>query len=193
MTNPSRVVPAVPGAAENDAESTRGAVDGGFLRAVDELYEPLCRYLYLISTDAELSLELAQEAFLKLHRELLNGASIVSAKAWLFRVSYNLFVDRARGTRDQASLTDDSVARQVEAHYQRRTPNPEELLLEQERLRRLNGALQILPSVQRHCLQLRREGFRYREIAAILSIGETTVVDHVRRAIERLARELHES
>lgn len=160
---------------------------------IEQHYEALVRYLSLLSRDTMQGQELAQEAFLRLHRELLSGKRIENAKAWLFRVAHNLAVDGVRLPKPEHSLSDGGVSRRVEHEFRRVHPDPETLLLERERMRRLETAIGELPALQRHALFLRREGFRYREIASILKIGETTVLEHVQRAIERLHEELHDS
>jgi RNA polymerase sigma-70 factor (ECF subfamily) len=67
---------------------------------------------------------------------------------------------------------------------------PEQMVIERETTRRLHAAIGRLPVLERECLALRREGFRYREIAGILGIGTSTAADVLRRAMETLAREL---
>jgi DNA-directed RNA polymerase specialized sigma24 family protein len=49
-----------------------------------------------------------------------------------------------------------------------------------------------LTRLQRECLHLRAEGLRYREIAGLLEISPSTVMDAVRRATLKLAREFDE-
>ncbi len=68
-------------------------------------------------------------------------------------------------------------------------PDPEKLLLHQERLDRLHMAVLNLTPLQRQCLHLRAEGLRYREVAELLGLSVSTVVDAVRRATVKLARE----
>jgi len=46
-----------------------------------------------------------------------------------------------------------------------------------------------LTPLQRECLHLRAEGFRYREIASLLELSPSTVMDAVRRATLKLSRE----
>ena len=135
---------------------------------------------------------MAQEAFLRLHLHIRAGQSIDNVKAWLFRVGHNLFIDRGRRTRVTDSLSQPEVTRAAEDVHARTMATPEERLAERERRRRLALAIDALPSQQRHCLYLRREGFRYREIAVVLGIRESTVIDHLRRAIGRLSKELHD-
>ena len=67
--------------------------------------------------------------------------------------------------------------------------DPEKLMLQRERLDRLRIAVLNLTPLQRKCLHLRAEGLRYREIAGLLELSPSTVMDAVRRATLKLARE----
>src|ERR1700680_2724184 len=66
-------------------------------------------------------------------------------------------------------------------------PDPEKLMLQRERLDRLHIAVLNLTPLQRECLHLRAEGLRYREVANLLKISPSTVMDAVRRATLKLA------
>lgn len=180
-----------------DAASVKDSRGRSLLESINNLvaehYEPLLRYLSLTCWNAALSQEIAQEAFLRLHKEFMCGSTIQNPKSWLFRVAHNLVIDHARSPRTEHSLSDEDVTRRVERRFQQSTSNPELQLLERERLHRLHKAVSSLPAAQRHALYLRREGFPYREIAVILQMGETTAMDHVRRAIDRLHQELHDA
>ena len=170
----------------------RKSLEDQIARLFDEWHDPLFRYLFLLSWDSAEAEDLAQEAFLRLHQHIRAGQSIDNVKAWLFRVGHNLFIDRGRRTRVTDSLSQPEVTRAAEDVHARTMATPEERLAERERRRRLALAVEALPSQQRHCLYLRREGFRYREIAVVLGIRESTVIDHLRRAIGRLSKELHD-
>ncbi|MBS1872579.1 MAG: sigma-70 family RNA polymerase sigma factor [Acidobacteria bacterium] len=52
---------------------------------------------------------------------------------------------------------------------------PDREVLDQERRRRMRGAVQGHSPRQRQCLHLRAEGLRHREIAQVLGIGGSTV------------------
>jgi RNA polymerase sigma-70 factor (ECF subfamily) len=157
----------------------------------DELHHPLFRYLLMLTWDAADTEDLVQDAFLRLQRHVQEGQPINNVKAWLFRVAYNLYIDRSRRTREAGSLSEPSVTRAAEEVHTRSTQTPEQRLIEQERHQSLARAIESLTQQQRHCLFLRREGFRYREIGQIIGIRESTVIDHLRRAIERLSKEVN--
>jgi len=178
-------------AAQPDAATFAGSVftrsrqtPENLVTSLFELYrDSLYRYLLLITRNPSISEELVQEAFLRLHRELQNGARVENHRAWLFRVGGNLAFDYGKSqTSEPLDLDMDPAAAAA---------NPEEECIARERALRLAMVIHNLPPMQKHCFLLRSEGFRYREIAAILAIGETTVVDHLRRAIDRLRKELH--
>jgi RNA polymerase sigma-70 factor (ECF subfamily) len=64
-------------------------------------------------------------------------------------------------------------------------------MLRQEQVCLMRVALDRLSSQQRQCLHLRTEGFRYREIAEILGVSESTVCENLRRGLSRLMKDCH--
>ncbi len=56
---------------------------------------------------------------------------------------------------------------------------------------RFHEAVENLSPQQQQCLYLRAEGFRYKEIAAIMEISDSSVSEFLRRAISRLKKALH--
>jgi RNA polymerase sigma-70 factor (ECF subfamily) len=62
----------------------------------------------------------------------------------------------------------------------------EEALLEREREKRLQRAMNELSEAQRNCLVLRSQGLKYREIAETLNLSISTVAENVQRGLERL-------
>jgi RNA polymerase sigma-70 factor (ECF subfamily) len=110
-------------------------------------------------------------------------------KAWLFTVANNLVIDASR-VESHAKDVDEVTWNQIEELRVSPQISPEHALLQQERLDRLQVAVLNLTPFQRQCLHLRAEGLRYREIAEILKVSISTVVDAVRRAALKLARDL---
>lgn len=157
----------------------------------EQLNQPLYRYILLLTWNPQDSEEVVQDVFLKLHRQLLEKAPIDNIRAWIFRVGHNLAIDRGRTSKHADSLSEPETNRRVEDQLAGCTPDPEMIVLQREKEVALTHAVAALPALQRHVLLLRREGFRYREIASILEIGETTVIDNITRAIQRLHEELH--
>ena len=127
--------------------------------------------------DAE---DVAQEAFLKLHRRGLSFDHENACAAWLYRVTVNLCVDRVRARKPMIELMElpsgEGSAEQ-------------DAIREQEK-RRLMAALTQLPPRERAAVILREiEGLSSEEAAAILGSSAGTIRSQVFKAIARL-REL---
>jgi RNA polymerase sigma-70 factor (ECF subfamily) len=152
-----------------------------------ELRVPLFRYVVAMLSSAEEAEDVTQECFLRLFLELRSGKRLDSPKAWLFRVGHNLALDRWRSASPEQGL--DGPARNV---ADERHPSSEEAVLQQERLAWMRAAINRLSTQQRLCLHLRTESFRYREIADILGVSESTVCENIRRGLSRLMKDCHE-
>jgi RNA polymerase sigma-70 factor (ECF subfamily) len=133
--------------------------------------------------------DVTQECFLRLFVELRSGKSIDTVKAWLFRVGHNLAIDHQRQRDSRLEDTLDGDAQNV---IDGRYLSSEEVMLRQEQISLMRAALDRLSSQQRLCLHLRTEGFRYREIAGILGVSESTVCENLRRGLSRLMKDFHE-
>jgi RNA polymerase sigma-70 factor (ECF subfamily) len=65
-------------------------------------------------------------------------------------------------------------------------PDPEHALMDGQRRSALVEAIRGLSPQQRHCLHLRVQGLRYREIAEAIGISTSAVGEFLRRAVARL-------
>ena len=132
--------------------------------------------------------EIAQEAFLRLHSVRRDGLQVKDVRAWVFRVARNLWIDHQRERqRYWTTQTDDRGAADPPSDS---APDPEQQVLQRERIRLIESEVRRLPELQRECMHLKAQGLRYHEIAAALDISMATAVDCVRRAIKRIGRRL---
>jgi RNA polymerase sigma-70 factor (ECF subfamily) len=67
-------------------------------------------------------------------------------------------------------------------------PNPEEQASFSQRQTRLLAVLRALPAQDQHCLRLRAEGLRYREIAEVLGRSLGSISASLARSLARLGR-----
>jgi RNA polymerase sigma-70 factor, ECF subfamily len=109
--------------------------------------------------------DIVQEAFLRLHRSLLDGQQLEDVRAWLFRVSANLVLSRGR----RISIVGRWLARlpRSEQHHE----SPEAAVIGRERTRAVADALGALTPDARTAVLLAGRGFAIREIAE--SLGRT--------------------
>ena len=152
----------------------------------NEFRDPLLRYslsLGLSMHDAE---EVTQEVFLALFRHLHLGRSSKNLRGWLFRVAHNLALKQRLANQmcRQQSAGDTNMAKE----HPDPAPGPEEQLSAAQKRHRLQAVVQALPENDQHCLRLRAEGLRYREIATVLGISLGAVSMSLTRSLARLIR-----
>lgn len=156
-------------------------------RLFEQLSLPVYRYLvtcYCQPSDAE---EITQDVFLRLYGALAEGQRIESPRAWVYRVAHNLAVNRVL-----RQPPEQGVAEEVWSMLSRTTPDEtptaEQRMVEDARRTWVRARAAELSELQRGCLLLRVEGFRYREIGEILGVSISTVAESIRRGIRRLSR-----
>ena len=158
---------------------------------VAEIYESLrdevYRYLLVLGVGPDLAQEVCQEVFLRLYGTLRKGQRIDNTRAWIFTVARNC----ALSARVSDAMLD-SLEPALEEQLPSASASPERALLDREKFSRLHDAVSSLSPQQRHCLHLRVEGFRYREIADIVGISTSSVGEFLRRAVKRLRGALYD-
>ena len=124
----------------------------------------LVRHLTQVTRDAEVAQDLAQEAFLRLAREVEAGRTPDDTAAWLHRVGMNLATSRGR----HLQVVD---RRAGSLPWPAEAPSPEEAVADAELALAVAQALAQLSGTERHALTLAAYGFDGTEIA--VSIDRT--------------------
>ena len=173
-----------------------GSADGAFAlgplqRRVAKIFmtlrKPVYRYvLGVLGSESEAE-DVMQEAFLSLYAELLKGRHVEDPKPWVFRVAHNLAIDRKRKAARTRQLEPEAWW-EFEEPAQGPDSRVQEKILKEQQRARLRKAISELAPRQRRCLELRAEGLTYREIAATLSIGVSSVQNHLARGIDRIQK-----
>ena len=175
---------ALPAAKVRQSALAPSGIEKEVIALFDQLRSPLLRYVFsfgLATADGE---EIIQEAFLALFQHLQQGRSRQNLRGWLFRVAHNLTLKKlSRAGRDVL----DATAIDAEVHRDP-APNPEEHAAFSQRQSRLQAVLAALPAQDQHCLRLRAEGLRYREIAEVLGMSLGSISASLARSLARLAR-----
>jgi RNA polymerase sigma-70 factor (ECF subfamily) len=154
-------------------------------REVIQLFEqfrsPLLRYVGSLGLTVHDGEEIIQEVFLALFRHLQQGKSRRNLRGWIFRVAHNLALKQKMANNRALALSHAEEAMDA-------TPSPEEQVLNNQRLARMQAVLRVLPEQDRCCLNLRAEGLRYREIAATLGMSLGAVSIALTRSLARMGR-----
>src|SRR5215469_6691820 len=157
-------------------------------RSLIELYGLLRPSLHAYACSLGLTTDHAedviQETFLRLVRHTVQHGANENLRAWAFRVTRNISVDfhRCERRRLRCCEPDPILRSRVDP-----APNPEQRVIFDERMSRLQSACAQLTRRQRDCILLRAEGLRYREIALVLGVSVQRVGEMLQRAITILA------
>lgn len=180
-------------------------VKTGDQRAFKLLVERYQRKVYSVAygmlKDKEESLDVSQEAFIKVYKYLDHFKGDSSFYTWLYRITVNICIDviRKRGNmKGEAVEFDESVPMDLsEANLgalgTRLGTNPQRSALRRELAEKIEEALAALPERHRAILLLREvEGMSYEELSATLEIPKGTVMSrlfHARAKVQKMLRE----
>jgi RNA polymerase sigma-70 factor (ECF subfamily) len=131
------------------------------------LAQCLLRYLLCLTRDFDRAQEAVQEVFLRYYEYRLKGGEVPDGRGWFYRVARNYVVDQTRTHRPDRHVSLNEVLLKADDH-----DCPHEALARTETLDLL---FQVLSARELECLELRVEGFKYKEIAEILGIEPGTV------------------
>jgi RNA polymerase sigma-70 factor (ECF subfamily) len=146
-----------------------------------ETRSSVCAYLLYLGVPSNQAQEVTQEVFLRLYQAMRKGPPIDNVRAWVFRVAHNLGLNVRHRERSFRVASPDLD------QFSNPTASTEEIMISRQRDTRIAEAMETLSARQRHCLYLRSEGLRYREIAEVTGISISSVNEFLRRAIARLA------
>lgn len=144
----------------------------------------LVRYLTWLTHDAEAAQDLAQEAFLRLARELEAGRSPDSIGAWLRRVGANLATSQARRAQ-VASRHEAALVRRVEAR------SPESIVVSGELAAQVDALVGSLSAKERHAVLLAAHGVSGADIASAVGRSPAATRTLLCRARAKLRQGMH--
>jgi RNA polymerase sigma-70 factor (ECF subfamily) len=128
--------------------------------------------------------DLRQETYVRIY-EAAQRERPAPVKPFLITVARNLIIDRLR-RKNVVSI--ETMADMAWENISEGTPSPEDRVAAREELRRMQSALDQLPSRCREVIILRRvHGFSQREVALKMGIKEETVENQVVKGMRILA------
>jgi RNA polymerase sigma factor (sigma-70 family) len=178
----------VPG---DDARSLAEVRREAFEQLVGRTRERLRRYLErrLHCRDPFLAEDVVQEVMIQLFRRAEQYDPQKSFWGWLYRVTRNKYIDTLRRQRPGsigiglAGKPDDALVEWLEQATST-SGTAENTALEQERLQRLEAAIERLPSAQRTIVRLKREGVQGKDIAQQIGKSQAYVSQAYHEALE---------
>ena len=137
--------------------------------------------------NADMAMDIAQEAFLRLWKQWQEGENILNPRAWLLRVARNLAEDYAKSSFRRNGTHPPQMMNGIRAQ----APLPLERLEREETFAQLRDTLAQLSPPDREILTLRYAlDYDATAIAESLAITVTAVHMRLSRARQRLAERL---
>jgi RNA polymerase sigma-70 factor, ECF subfamily len=166
--------------------------DGARQIEFEELYQRYNREVWALAyarwMDADMALDVAQEAFMRLWKQWEAGEEIQNPRAWLLRVARNLAEDYAKSAFRRNGTTPPQLMNGVHS----KELQPLQTLERQEAFAQLRAILEEMPPGDRDLLTLRYAlDYEAPQIAEVLGINVTAVHMRLSRARQRLADRLN--
>ncbi len=147
----------------------------------DDQFPQLYRYCLRMTGEPDVAEDVAQEAFVRLVRDDVQGP-LPAVRAWLFRVASNLVRDQYRVGENRRRL--------LEIHPV--TPagslDPQAELERSERIDQVRAVLADLSERDLTLLLMKEEGFSYGEIADVIDVKASSIGTLLARAQRRFAQ-----
>jgi len=154
-----------------------------FRSLIDRLQQPITGYLHRLVGDREVALDLAQDTFVQVYKEIDKTSGEFALDAWIYRIATNYglrYLNRKRLRQfvrlDSRESFDESLA----------VAGPEDqtetrILIEQ--------ALGTMKPIDAAVLQLHYgNGFTYEEIGQVMEMSSEAVRKRVARSVEKFRR-----
>jgi RNA polymerase sigma-70 factor (ECF subfamily) len=172
--------------------------DAAFTELVTKYKDGLTNYLNVMVGDYEIAVDLSQETFLRVYRNIGKYSHIYQFSTWLYRIATNLAIDEMRYRKRRGQVFYRNVwgnrqgpeeGPEFEISDARRGPRDE--ILRKESGQVLGDAIRSLPEKYRTAFVMKEiQELPYEAIARILKCSEGTVKSRLHRARELLQRKL---
>jgi RNA polymerase sigma-70 factor, ECF subfamily len=173
--------------------------DAAFTQLVTRYKDALTNYLNMMVGDYDIAVDLCQETFLRVYRNISRYSNLYQFSTWVYRIATNLAIDEMRYRKrrgrvfyrnvwGQRQPPDDSKP-EFEIADSRRDPRDE--ILHKESNRVLEDAIRSLPEKYRTAFLMKEvQELPYETIAKVLNCSAGTIKSRLHRARELLQRKL---
>ena len=171
-------------------EATRSGDEVAFAELVRRYRNQITNYVYRMTNDYDLAVDLAQETFMRVYAAAERYQTSYAFSTYIYRIATNLAISelRRRKRRRLVSLSSffgerESPSDSCELEMPDKGPLQDVTVVEDERRAAVARAIATLPEKYRAPLVLRDvEERSYEEIALILRMNEGTVKSRINRA-----------
>jgi RNA polymerase sigma-70 factor, ECF subfamily len=141
--------------------------------------------------------DIYQEVFLRVFRGLKNFKFKSEFSTWLYRITTNVCLTYKQKQKKHSYVpidnSDEDNGENIESFEDENSFTPERIFNDSEISQQVNKALENLSSRQKMIFILKHyEGYKIKEIADIINVGEGTVKKYLFEAVHKLREELQE-
>jgi RNA polymerase sigma-70 factor (ECF subfamily) len=150
-------------------------------------YDKLFGFIFGLIHSKTKAEDITQEVFLKIWQNRTDMVDVENINAFLFRIAQNQAIDYLRKSAREVLAT--SIHFELES--QNNTPEPLELLIDNELKDKLSEAVKQLPPQQQKIYTLYKEqGIKQDEIAKQLNLSRSTIQSHMKLAMGNIHKYL---
>lgn len=173
-----------------DDEAAMSRVKNGEVKELDGLFRQhsgaLYGFFYGMCGNTALSEDLVQEVFWRILRFRETFDESQSFKAWIYRISRNLYIDLLRREANRNEVT----LEYIDGHEDATAPTAYQEAVKLDDRERLRSALDALPHAKREVLVLSRlKDLSFKAVGEILGCSEGTAKVRAFRALQALRKE----
>jgi RNA polymerase sigma-70 factor, ECF subfamily len=173
--------------------------DAAFGQLVSRYKDAITNYLNMMVADYDTAVDLCQETFLRVYRNIHRYSNLYQFSTWIYRIATNLAIDEMRYRKRRGSVfyrniwgnrkAADKEAPEFELTDARRGPRDE--ILRKESSQVLGDAIRSLPEKYRTAFIMKEvQELPYDTIAKALNCSAGTIKSRLHRARELLQRKL---
>jgi RNA polymerase sigma-70 factor (ECF subfamily) len=158
-------------------------------------YKRIYNFGYKFLLDHDLAMEVSQQTFISMCRNLNSLQDVSRFKSWLYKIVVNYCREETRKAKAKKSISFDMVWNSEAENSPewessgKRFDNPEQQLQQAELSDILQEALRQLNEEQRAVVIMKEyEGLKFREIAEVLNISENTVKSRMYYGLDSLRK-----
>lgn len=173
--------------------------DAAFTQLVTKYKDSLTNYLNMMVADYDIAIDLCQETFLRVYKNIGRYSNIYQFSTWIYRIATNLAIDEMRYRKRRGQVfyrnvmgtrpAGEDEGREFEISDVRMDPSEE--ILRKESGRVLGDAIRSLPEKYRIAFIMKEvQELPYEVIAQSLKTSPGTIKSRLHRARELLQRKL---
>jgi RNA polymerase sigma-70 factor (ECF subfamily) len=191
-----------PGVSATDNSLVRAFICGddmAFTQLVTRYKDSLINYLNMMLGDYDTAVDLSQETFLRVYRNIGRYSNLYQFSTWIYRIATNLAIDEIRYRQRRGRVFYKNIWGERKSG-ERKTPEleitdvrrgPRDEMLRKESSRVLGDAIRSLPEKYRTAFLMKEvEKLPYETIAKVLNCSPGTIKSRLHRARELLQRKL---